>query len=141
MLYRWANCERSCARANSEISEYQLRLDEARDITGLAYDGMPKGTDVSNPTERKALAAMQLEDTYSEHIEYLAEQIARDLLIRREVDKVLRSLPPSYTEMATNRYVKGWTWVKVSQNMYMTEQRLRQMDAELVARIEKTSVF
>ena len=140
LLYRWANCDRLCAKANGDISTYQARLDEARDITGLAYDGMPKGSDVSKPTEQKALAVLQLEEQYTDHIEYLAKEVARNLLIRREVDRVLRQLPPAYTEMATNRYAKGWTWVKISQSMYMSETRLSQMDAELVKKVERIMV-
>lgn len=140
LLYRWANCDKLCARANGDISTYQSRLDEARDITGLAYDGMPKGSDISKPTEQKALAVLQLEAQYSQHIEYLARQVAQTLFIRREVDRVLRQLSPAFTEMAIKRYAQGWTWVKISQSMYMSETRLSQMDAELVKKVERIMV-
>lgn len=141
LMYRWANADKFCARANEEISEYQTLLDGARDLTGLAMDGMPHGSTVGNPTESKAMRVLELEEQYTGHIEYLCTQVAEALALKRTIDGVLNTFPPQYLRMATLRYKYGYSWLKVSLQMYLSEQRVRQMDADLVDRVAKTSVF
>lgn len=137
LLYRWANSDATCYRAVQDIARYKELIKEARDITGVSYDGMPKGTDVGNPTERKALKVLALEDEYEAHIEYLLAQVTGDLEVKRMVDCVLGTFPPIYKQMATLRYEKGYMWAVVARTIYVSEATVRRMDRQVVDAIER----
>ena len=136
-LYRWATCDQTCHKAVMDIARYREMVKDARDITGVSYDGMPRGTDVTNPTERKALKVLKLEDEYEAHIEYLLAQVTGDLEVKRMVDSVLESFPPIYTQLATLRYQKGYLWSVVARTIYVSEATVRRMDKQIVEAIER----
>ena len=136
-LYRWATCDQTCHKAVTDIARYREMVKDARDITGVSYDGMPHGTDVTNPTERKALKVLKLEEEYEAHIEYLLAQVTGDLEVKRMVDNVLESFPPIYTQMAVLRYQKGYLWSVVARTIYVSEATVRRMDKQVVEAIER----
>lgn len=137
MLYRWAVCDSTCYKAVSDIARYKEMIRDARDLTGVSYDGLPRSTEVGNPTERKALKVLALEDEYEAHIEYLLAQVTGDLEVKRMVDNVLASFPPIYSQMATLRYQKGYVWAVVARTIYVSEATVRRMDKQLVDAIER----
>ena len=137
LLYRWASCDATCYKAVQDIAKYRELINEARDLTGVSYDGLPHGNDITKPTEQKALKVLALEDEYEAHIEYLLAQVTGDLEIKRMVDSVLGNFPPIYTQMATLRYAKGYVWSVVARTIYVSEATVRRMDKQVVDAIER----
>lgn len=137
MLYRWATCDATCHRAVQDIARYRELIKEARDLTGVNYDGMPRSTEVGRPTEQKALKVLAIEEEYEAHIEYLLAQVTGDLEVKRIVDNVLGGFPPIYAQMATLRYAKGYVWAVVARTIYVSEATVRRMDKQLVDAIER----
>ena len=137
LLFRWASCDATCYKAVQDIAKYRELINEARDLTGVSYDGMPHSKEVTKPTEQKALKVLALEDEYEAHIEYLLAQVTGDLEVKRMVDNVLGQFPPIYTQMATLRYGKGYLWSVVARTIYVSEATVRRMDKQIVDAIER----
>lgn len=137
LLYRWARCDEACVDAVTEIEDYGGLINDTRDITGVAYDGMPHGSGVSNPTERKALQVLALEEEFAAHIEFLTAKVIGDLEVKRIVECVLDEFPAQYREVATLRYKDGLSWGRISRKLFRSESGCREIDRILVDAVEK----
>ena len=136
LLYRWANCGKTCSEAVAQINEYKERLKQVRDIGAVKYSPMPHGTDVRQPTEEKALKAVQIGDEFSAQVEWLTAKVVADLEIWRMVDGVLTELPSRYREVATLRYAGGLNWFQIARTLYRSEANCRDIDARLSDAVE-----
>lgn len=136
LLYRWANCGKSCSDAVTQIREYQERLNRVRDIGAVNYDAMPHGSDVRQPTEEKALKALKMSEEFEAQVEWLTAKVISDLEVWRLVDGVLTDLPNRYREVATLRYCGGLSWLQISRTLYRSESNCRDVDARLADAVE-----
>ena len=91
-------------RAELEGNYYGLR--------GLACDGMPRGSSPGKPTEESGLRA--LENGVSERLAEIAE--AERVLSGDEacIRACLDALNGRYKEVIVMRYVRGYSWAKIS---------------------------
>lgn len=137
LLFRWAKCGETCSDYVKQIQDFNARLNAVRDISGIAYDGMPHGTDVSQPTERKALSAIDMAAEFGAQVEYLTARVIDDLEVWRLVDGVLNDLPPRYREVATLRYSGGLSWLQISRTLFRSETNCRDMDATLAEAVQR----
>ena len=131
LLQRWARCGENCSDAIQQLHEYQERLDRVRDIGAVQYSPVPHGTDVSQPTETKALKALEMGAEFEAQVEWLTAKVVADLEVWRLVDGVLTELPSRYREVATLRYCGGLSWLQISRTLYRSESNCRDIDARL----------
>lgn len=103
-----------------EIEADTLRLRELRaDATAPAVakiTGLPNVKGFDSHVERYAVRIAELEKVIADKIERcIAERIA--------IEKWIADVPDSITrQIITLRFVKGYSWVKVGCNLYMTRE-------------------
>lgn len=136
-LIRWANTDAIVSRLQNEIKTYQDLIDDSRDISGLAMDGMPHGTEPGNPTERKAFKAMALEETYSDYISQRQIEIEEALANKRMVDEILDRHEPLYRDICEMRYMKKKKWMDIAFASYYSEGYIKNLYAVITAEIRE----
>ena len=114
-------------RAELEGNYYGLR--------GLACDGMPRGSSPGKPTEESGLRA--LENGVSERLAEIAE--AERVLSGDEacIRACLDALNGRYKEVIVMRYVRGYSWAKISARMGTADSTARDWHTRAVERLGK----
>lgn len=136
-LIRWGDTAGIVKRLQAEIKEYQDIIDESRDLTGLAMDGMPHGSTPGNPTERKAFRAMALEDNYSDFITARQKQIERTLRDKLIIDKIIDRYEPWVRTMLELRYVKRKDWFEISFAVEYSDGHIKNVHTRVLKDISK----
>ena len=92
-------------------------------LRGLACDGMPRGSSPGKPTEESGLRA--LENGVSERLAEIAE--AERVLSGDEacIRACLDALNGKYKEVIVMRYVRGYSWAKISARMGTADSTAR----------------
>lgn len=128
IMWRWGDAKFDCERYQSQIKDFEQRLEEMRDISGMKYDGMPRGTDVSDPTERRVEKIMQLCDLYEETISQTYTLLNRTLNMMLTVDRLLDECSPMQRRIAHMRYRDKRPWVYVGMKLNISEVWARKQD-------------
>lgn len=137
MLQNWASTSEKLDRLNRTLREYQEKLEEARELTGINYDGMPHGTSVSNPTERKAMMALHIDETYQLIFTDLLRSIYEAMETKRKVDKVLQNLPPICERICWKRYGEGLRWWMVAEECGISEEYAKHLHTAILRLIRE----
>ena len=112
-------------RAELEGNYYGLR--------GLACDGMPRGSSPGKPTEESGLRA--LENGVSERLAEIAE--TERVLSEDEacIRACLDALNGKYKEVIVMRYVRGYSWAKISARMGTADSTARDWHTRAMERL------
>ena len=137
ILQQWSRTPQICKKLNQELAEYKALLESARDLSGLGMDGLPHGTQAGNPTQRKALRAIALEESYGEQLEYLYGEVIRTLKTRRFVDGILAEMPPICRQVCEQRYGKQRTWVRVGMELGIADSTAKRWHTMVCRKIER----
>ena len=112
-------------RAELEGNYYGLR--------GLACDGMPRGSSPGKPTEESGLRA--LENGVSERLAEIAE--TERVLSEDEacIRACLDALNGKYKEVIVMRYVRGYSWAKISARLGTADSTARNWHTRAMERL------
>lgn len=112
-------------RAELEGNYYGLR--------GLACDGMPRGSSPGKPTEESGLRA--LENGVSERLAEIAE--TERVLSGDEacIRACLDALNGKYKEVIVMRYVRGYSWAKISARLGTADSTARDWHTRAMERL------
>ncbi len=97
---------------------YVVRLENERgDIIfrGKIMDGMPRGSDVSQPTEKKGVALVE-----SSTLAWLEQEV-------RKMENALRLLTSKERQFVELAYFKGLRWLDIEIEMNIPETTLRRL--------------
>ena len=102
-------------------------------LRGLACDGMPRGSSPGKPTEESGLRA--LENGVSERLAEIAE--AERVLSGDEacIRACLDALNGKYKEVIVMRYVRGYSWAKISARMGTADSTARDWHTRAMERL------
>lgn len=128
IMWRWGDAKYDADRYQSQIKEFEIRLSEMRDIGGMNYDGMPRGTDVSDPTERRVEKILEICDLYEQTITHTYMLLNRTLDLMLKVDKLLEECSPMQRRIATMRYRDKRPWVYIGMKLNISEVWARKQD-------------
>lgn len=137
ILQQWSRTSQICRKLNAELVEFKGLLDSARDLTGMGMDGLPHGTEVGDPTQRKALRAIALEQSYGERLAWLHDEVIRTLKIRTFVDEILSGMPPICRQVCEQRYGKQRTWVRVGMELGISDSTAKRWHTMVCRKIER----
>ena len=110
LLRRWATVNDRIKEWQKEIKELQELIENARDLTSMSNDGMPRNSAVSSPTETKACGAV----AYAEKIDVINNKINRELEFKEQIDKIVDDLPPEQYKIVILRYKENRNWINVA---------------------------
>lgn len=128
VMWNWGDARDQASRYQSQIRDFEKRLDEMRGLSAISMDGMPHGTGVSDPTARKAEKVMQLCELYEQTIVQTYMLLNRTLDLMVKVDKLLEECSPLQRSIAYLRYRERRPWVYVSMKLSVSEVWARKQD-------------
>ena len=91
----------------AQLEAELLELLNSSEVAGGALDGMPKGTDISDPTAKRAVKSVNL---YALLNKKLLEINTR----RQEIEKIIEKLEAVERVLMRERYINGKNWEEVS---------------------------
>ena len=104
-----------------------------RGPAGSSHDGMPRGSDISRPTERLAIRRAEYVNKYRRIKQELEDRLPA-------IEEGLRGLPVKEQQVLRYRYVNAWTWPQVSRKMNYSERqasRIHKKALEALKLLEK----
>ena len=135
-LRRWGRTADVCKRKQAEIVEYTGLIAAAEDMLGAQLlTGMPRGTDIGDPTANAAQRASTLRKAYQQRIDELHADICMILDFARCVDDIVDELLPEQQEVIDRRYKKRWSWDKMAIRLNMSCRQLQRIEERAVARL------
>ena len=140
LLQQWAATDKKLDKLNRTLESYRAKLENARDLTGMQYDGMPHGSQVGKPTEEKALSVLEIEETYRPIFVEILLQIQETVEAKKKVDEILKTLPPFYEEVASARYAQGLRWWEVADALGYSEQYVKHIHTVILKTIRDSTL-
>ncbi|MBQ2649799.1 MAG: hypothetical protein IJF82_20800 [Achromobacter sp.] len=131
VMWQWGDAREQASRYQSQIRDFEKRLDDIRGLSSPSLDGMPHGTGISNPTARKAEKIIQLCDLYEETIIQTYYLLNRTLDIMVKVDGLLEECSPLQRNIAYLRYRERRPWVYISMKLSVSEAWARKQDEQM----------
>lgn len=136
-MQRWARTLETVQTLQQKLRDYALLLDDARDLSGNPPDGMPHGTQVGNPTEQRAMAAIALEQAYGGYAAFLERELGSTLSNEILVEEALGRSPAVCRDICTLRYKEGKPWEQVSAKVSYSVSYCKRLHARVLQDIEK----
>lgn len=137
-IKRQLNSYRDLRAEHIQLTEELRRLEEImRSPSCPNWDGLPRGTEISRPTESKALKHMELEQRYRAQLVALVEGQAK-------VEEMIEGLEPTERRLARFRYIDGLNWEDVCDKMNYSWRQThrihgRMLDKLVAAEIERST--
>lgn len=94
---------------------------ELYDIKAVKYTDMPNGTDTGKPTEEKVMLIQRLQNNI-EQLESELKVLENEI---QEFDNLTACLNPIQKNILSLRYIKHYTWNKMSTEINYTERQCR----------------
>jgi DNA-directed RNA polymerase specialized sigma subunit len=132
LLWRWGRVLERCRSKQLEMQEYQDLIEAQRGLAGQDYSGMPKGNMTGNPTERAAMKLVELTNKYAERVADLAGDCEKEMEFGKVMDEMIGQLSGEQQRIAELRYKSGHGWTFVAFKMCLTEDRVKQIDRDIV---------
>lgn len=130
-MWNWGDAREQANRYQSQIKDFENRLDDMRGLSGMNYDGMPHGTGISDPTARKAEKILQLCELYEQTITQTYLLLNRTLDMMVKVDRLLEDCSPLQRQIAYLRYRERRPWIYVSMKLNISEAWARKQDERM----------
>lgn len=127
-LKRWAACQNYCESKMMEMKEFRALLEDAGSMRPAVNDGMPRGSQKSDPTQQTALRVIQLREKYDWMVRELREDVEREMEFKRTVDAAVESLPEVLQKVIIYKYKKRMTDVQIGFKLAFTERHVRRLE-------------
>ena len=127
-LRRWGGTAALCRRKQSQINEYDELLKAAIDIGAQSLDGLPRGTDVSNPTAERAERHETMITAYCRRSAELQADIDIALELERHMDAVIAELTAEQQTVLELRYRRRWHWGRIARKLHFSERQVRRIE-------------
>lgn len=134
-MWNWGDAREQANRYQSQIKDFENRLDDMRGLSGLNFDGLPHGNSISDPTARKAEKILQLCELYEQTITQTYILLNRTLDMMVKVDRLLEDCSPLQRQIAYLRYRERRPWIYVSIKLNISEAWARKQDERMCAYI------
>lgn len=134
-MWNWGDAREQANRYQSQIKDFENRLDDMRGLSGLNFDGLPRGNSISDPTARKAEKILQLCELYEQTITQTYILLNRTLDMMVKVDRLLEDCSPLQRQIAYLRYRERRPWIYVSIKLNISEAWARKQDERMCAYI------
>lgn len=133
MIERWFACPKYYARMLNEINGYKEKLESVTDIKPQCLTGMPRGNEISNPTERAAERLATLKEHFADEIDYLSTEIERTLDLDMQVKQCVQSLEPIEQTIIELRYRSsdqngGKTYEQIAREIGYSEDHVKRLE-------------
>lgn len=135
VMWNWGDAREQAKRYQSQIKDFENKIEDMRGLSGMSYDGLPHGNAISDPTARKAEKIIQLCELYEQTIKQTYILLNRTLDMMVKVDKLLEECSPIQRQIAYLRYRDKQSWVYVSMKLNISETWARRLDERMCAYI------
>ena len=137
LLWRWGRVAESCKAKQRELEEFQNILKSCTDLSASVIDGMPHGTNTTDPTQRAAIKLAGIAEEYEQIIEIIRREISEELRFKYSMDKAVSELPAEQQRVLELRYKAGHKWVYIGLKMSYSERAVRNLDEKAIKELGK----
>lgn len=142
LLKKWGSATQTCRRKQEVIAEYNSLIDATYGLHAQQYNGMPHGSDVSNPTAMTAEKAEQLRDAYRRRIADIVDDIAYLMDFCSAIDSILMALPDEQYKVIELRYrrfnsAKKPPWVRVGMLAGISDVHARTLERNAIDKLSE----
>lgn len=136
---RWGHIVDECRNKQHEIDKLKGLCKEAREISGISYDGMPKSNTRTSSVELSALKTICV---YEKNIERLNYEIQQLLKYKEDIDVLVSKLGAVEQRIIRMRYAdkKAWNYINAMTG-YSRRQCFRIHDESVDLLRDKLAVF
>lgn len=128
------NSYRDLSAEHRQLTEELRRLEECIASPSCPnWDGLPRGTEVSRPTESKALKHIELEQRYRVQLERMAEEQVK-------IEEMIEGLEPTERRLARFRYIDGLTWEDVCEKMNYSWRQTHRIHGRMLDKLVAAEV-
>ena len=128
-IKRQLNSYRELDAERRQLLDELKRLEILMDAPGGSnWDGMPHGTDVSNPVERMVIKHVTLEQ------HYLAK-LAEIVKAQEAIENLIEGLEPTERCLARFRYINGLRWEDVCEKMAYSWMQTHRIHGRLLDKL------
>lgn len=127
-LKQYEYAQKRADRLREEYETELLKVDAVRSLSD--NDGMPHGSNISKPTENKAI---RLAD---KALKWKAAELDA-IEIRQEVFDVIYDIPGDEGELLYNRYIKLMFWKDIAEVMKYTERGIYKIHGRALRLVEQ----
>ena len=127
-LKQYEHAQKRADRLREEYETELMKVDAVRSLSD--NDGMPHGSNISKPTEDKAI---RLAD---KALRWKSAEL-RAIEIRQEVFDVIYDIPGDEGELLYNRYIKLMFWKDIAEVMKYTERGIYKIHGRALRLVEQ----
>lgn len=111
-LKRWGTIIEECRNKQREIEKLKALCRDARDISGIKMDGMPKGNKKMSRVENAVIDTICM---YEDNIERLNKEIQELIAKKEKMDGIISELGLVEQRIMRMRYIekKSWDYINV----------------------------
>ena len=132
LLWRWGRVAESCKAKQRELEEFQNILKSCTDLSASVIDGMPHGTNTTDPTQRAAIKLAGIAEEYEQIIEIIRREISEELRFKYSMDKAVSELPAEQQRIIELRYKRGHRWTYISLKLCFSEHHVQKLENKAV---------
>lgn len=136
ILKRWGRSRDRIARLTGDMKEIVDRLDAVADIRPQNFDGMPHGTEISNPTERAAFERMQIMDECRDRMREIVDLLKDEETFELRVEGCFVFLSVPQERVVRMRYRDRKTQEAVAEYMEYSARHVQRLEHDAVEILE-----
>ena len=127
LLIEYSDIDRRISSLNREAEKIESRIDE---LKAVAWSGMPRGSDVSDPIFR---IVQPIVDIHNDNIKIIRERIDK-LYYQKQYtwELVNENLNPIQAQIVINRYFNELEWEKICRKVNYSRRQARRILKEAV---------
>jgi DNA-directed RNA polymerase specialized sigma subunit len=134
LLWRWGACGQYIKCKQRDVNMYTERQAGAVEsaIRANAISDMPRGTGISDPTQRAAIKLYELAAAYEQRITEIEQDIQERIQFERTIDECVDKLRPDQQRILDLRYKRRNTWAYIGRVMKMHQDHAKKLERDAV---------
>jgi DNA-directed RNA polymerase specialized sigma subunit len=134
MLSEYTTYDNRIEKLNKKINDAMTHKIDCDTLKARQIDGMPHGTQLSNPTLE---AVQKIIDKWDSDIRKMAEEVNRLIDCKAAVDKGLNALTWKEYRLIELRYIIGLTWERVAAEANYGVQHCHRLHRQALEKMRK----
>lgn len=135
MLMTWGVSRKREEKLKAEIKWCREQIDAARDVHVKPMTDMPRGTDLSDPTQRAAELAGRADAKIIKRMEALNRRLMREMRDNDMLAAIIDALDEQHGRVIVARYIEyrgHGEWQAVADALHMSKSSVHRLEREAV---------
>ena len=136
LLRRWGRSRETIARLTGDMKEIVDRLDAAADIRPQNFDGMPHGTNISDPTAYAAFKRIDILDGCRDRMREIVDLLHDEEAFEVKAEAGFWFLSLTQENVIRRRYRENMTQERVAEALEFSTRHVQRLERDALAILE-----